>query len=145
MTAIAQLQVNLFCAGVDACPRSYGALGLAEAFRAPSSGPVERVEVEAAGMRIGLTSAQVANVLVNLGVAPASSPSTEIVLRSDNTGEIYQRAIAAGATSVVAPTDSPDCRRQPKLNRPPIVLNNRAPAELFTALLASNHPPVSRR
>jgi IS30 family transposase len=30
-------------------------------------------------------------------------------------------------------------------NRPRIVLNDRAPAEVFTALLTSNHPSVLRR
>lgn len=61
MTMISQLQVNLFCADVEACLTFYNGLGLREAFRAPSSGPIEHVEVEAAGIRIGLTSAKVAN------------------------------------------------------------------------------------
>lgn len=110
MTTISQLQVNLFCADVEKCLAFYTDLGLAEAFRAPRSGPIEHVEVEAAGIRIGLTSAQVANSLVNLGVDPASSPSAEIVLWCDDTDMVYDRAVAAGARSVVAPMDSPDGR-----------------------------------
>jgi catechol 2,3-dioxygenase-like lactoylglutathione lyase family enzyme len=107
---IAQLQVNLFCADVDRCLRFYKALGLDEAFRAPSGGPIEHVEVEAAGIRIGLTSARVANDLVDLGVDAAGSPSTEVVLWSEDTDGLYHRALAAGATSVVEPMDSPDRR-----------------------------------
>jgi hypothetical protein len=79
MTTVAQFQVNLFCADVDACLAFYTRLGLTEAFRAPADGPVQHVELEAAGVRIGLTSAEVANDLVNLGVAARTTPSTEIV------------------------------------------------------------------
>ncbi|MFG2078057.1 VOC family protein [Nonomuraea maritima] len=109
MTVLAtQVQINLFCADVEACLTFFTRLGLAEAFRTPTTGPVEHVEVEAAGVRIGLTSAQVANALVGLGVSPERSPSTELVLWCADTAAFYDRAMAAGATSVVAPTDSPD-------------------------------------
>ncbi|WP_328999778.1 VOC family protein [Kribbella sp. NBC_00709] len=107
---IAQLQVNLFCADVDACLAFYTRLGLAEAFRAPATGPIQHVEVEAAGIRIGLTSAQVANELVDLGVAASSTPSTEIVFWCDDVATFYDHALAAGAAPVVPPTDSPDGR-----------------------------------
>jgi catechol 2,3-dioxygenase-like lactoylglutathione lyase family enzyme len=105
-----QLQVNLFCDDVDACLAFYRALGLPEAFRAPPSGPVEHVEVEAAGTRIGLTSARVANDLVGLGVGPGERPATEIVLWCDDVDAAYQRALAVGASQVVEPVDSPDGR-----------------------------------
>lgn len=110
MTPISQLQVNLFCHDVDGCLAFYSRLGLAEAFRAPDTGPVEHVEVEAAGIRIGLTSAPVANRLVNLGVEPTGRPSTELVFWCGDVEAMYHHALAAGATSVVAPTDSPDGR-----------------------------------
>jgi catechol 2,3-dioxygenase-like lactoylglutathione lyase family enzyme len=111
MTMIAtQVQINLFCADVDSCLAFYTRLGLVEAFRAPATGPVEHVEVEAAGIRIGLTSAQVANALVGLGVDSGGSPSTELVLWCDDTDSFYDLAMAAGAASVVAPMDSPDGR-----------------------------------
>ena len=107
---IQQFQVNLFCDDVDRCLAFYTSLGLTEAFRAPASGPIAHVEVEAAGVRIGLTSARVANELVNLGVEPAGSPATEIVFWCDDVDALYAHALAAGATPVVAPTDSPDGR-----------------------------------
>lgn len=110
VTTIAQLQVNLFCSDVEACLSFYTRLGLIERFRAPRTGPVEHVEVEAAGVRIGLTLAGVANALANLDVAPATSPSTEIVLWCDNTDTMYDLAVAQGATSLAAPMDSPDGR-----------------------------------
>lgn len=42
--------------------------------------------------------------------APESSPSTELVLWCEDTDTFYDRAMVAGATSVVAPMDSPDGR-----------------------------------
>ncbi|MFC7622065.1 VOC family protein [Microlunatus sp. GCM10028923] len=110
MAELAQLQVNLFCADVEACLAFYTGLGLQEAFRAPADGPVQHVEVEAAGIRIGLTSAEVANALVGLGVAAAPTPSTELVLWCDDVDSWYERAVDAGATTVVAPMDAPDGR-----------------------------------
>ncbi|TCC05110.1 VOC family protein [Kribbella soli] len=110
MVQIQQFQVNLFCDDVDRCLAFYKRVGLTEAFRAPASGPIAHVEVEAAGIRIGLTSARVANELVALGVEPAGRPATEIVFWCDDVDAMYTLALAAGATSVVPPTDSPDGR-----------------------------------
>lgn len=110
MTQALQLQVNLFCDDVDACLAFYVGLGLTEAFRAPASGPVEHVEVEAAGVRVGLTSARVANRLMDLGVAPSERPATELVLWCDDVAAMHDRSVALGAASVVAPTTSPDGR-----------------------------------
>jgi catechol 2,3-dioxygenase-like lactoylglutathione lyase family enzyme len=110
MAEIRQFQVNLFCDDVDRCLEFYLGLGLKEMFRAPASGPVAQVEVEAAGIRIGLTSARVANELVDLGVEPADRPATELVLWCDDVDSLYDEALAAGATAVVPPTDSPDGR-----------------------------------
>lgn len=111
MTTIATgVQINLFCTDVEACLAFYTRLGLAAAFRAPATGPVEHVEVEAAGVRIGLTSAQVANALADLDVDPAGSPSTELVLWCADTDVLYRQAMEAGAASVVIPKDSPDGR-----------------------------------
>ena len=110
MTQILQVQVNLFCDDVDACLAFYQDLGLTEAFRAPSAGPVEHVEVEAAGIRIGLTSARVANDLAGLGVEPGDRPATEVVLWCDDVDGMYERAVSAGAAALVAPMDSPDGR-----------------------------------
>ena len=49
-------------------------------------------------LRIGLTSARVANALVGLGVDPAGSPSTELVLWCEDADAFYEQAIVAGAT-----------------------------------------------
>jgi catechol 2,3-dioxygenase-like lactoylglutathione lyase family enzyme len=130
MARILQFQVNLFCDDVDSCLAFYNRLGLTEAFRAPASGPIAHVEVEAAGIRIGLTSARVANDLVNLGVEPADRPATEIVFWCDDVDAMYDRALAAGATAVVAPTTSPDNRlyfawvRDPEAHQLKLVQNH---------------------
>lgn len=110
MTTIAQLQVNLFCEHVDDCLAFYKQLGLPEAFRFPSTGPIEHVEVEVAGFRVGLSSAAVANKLADLGVTAGPSPTTEIVLWSENTDDLFDRSVEAGATVVTKPMNSPDRR-----------------------------------
>lgn len=107
---VAQVQINLFCEDVDKCLAFYRRLGLPEAFRYPKIGPLEHVEVEAAGIRIGLTSAVAANDLAGLGVDPTAHPSVEIVLWSDHTDELYACAVSAGAAIVTEPMDSPDGR-----------------------------------
>jgi catechol 2,3-dioxygenase-like lactoylglutathione lyase family enzyme len=110
MAHIGQVQVNLFCDDVARCLAFYTRLGLTEAFRAPSDGLVEHVEVEAAGIRLGLTSARVANELVDLGVQPGHPVAAEVAFWCDDTDALYAAALDAGATSVVGPMDSPDGR-----------------------------------
>jgi catechol 2,3-dioxygenase-like lactoylglutathione lyase family enzyme len=111
MALIAQVQVNLFCGDVEGCLGFYRALGLGEVFRAPAQGAVEHVEVEVAGVRIGLTSVRVANALVGLGVEPpAGGASAEVVFWCDDPDELYERALAAGGSELVAPRKSPDGR-----------------------------------
>lgn len=64
----------------------------------------------AAGVRIGLTSAAAANRYVGLGVATSVCVATEIVLWVADVDGMHEAALAAGATEVVAPVDSPDDR-----------------------------------
>ncbi|WP_150460582.1 SRPBCC domain-containing protein [Nesterenkonia ebinurensis] len=104
-------QVNLFCDHVESTLAFYTALGLIEAFRYPVQGAPEAVEVEAAGIRIGLHAAAVANRLADLGVASGADPaSAELALWVDDVEAMFATAIAAGATALAAPTDSPDGR-----------------------------------
>ena len=109
-TGITGTQVNLFCRDLASCLAFYSRLGLAERFRAPTDGRPEHVEVEAAGSRIGLTSAAAANRLAGLGVVPGAPASTELVLWCTEVDTLHTRALQAGATEVTAPTDSPDGR-----------------------------------
>ncbi|UUZ59897.1 VOC family protein [Nocardioides sp. B-3] len=110
MTSINAFQTNLFCEDLDACTTFYECPGLRPVFRAPAEGPPEHVEVEAAGVRIGLTSAAAANRHVGLGVTTSASVATEIVLWVADVDGMHEAALAAGATEVVAPLDSPDDR-----------------------------------
>jgi hypothetical protein len=71
----------------------------------PADEPLEPILV-----RIGLTSAEVANDLGNLGVAATTTPSTEIVFWCDDVDTFYDHALAAGGTPVVPPVDSTDNR-----------------------------------
>lgn len=108
--AVTGMQVNLFCRDVEACLAFYTQLGLHEAFRFPKQGAAEHVEVDAAGTRIGLTSAEAANRLAGLGVVPRSSPAAEVALWCDNVDALFAKALAAGGTTLAAPTESPDGR-----------------------------------
>lgn len=107
---ILQLQVNLFCEEPEACLRFYEALGGTEAFRTPREGEPEHLEVEFAGVRIGLTNATVANAIAALGVSPGAAPAAEIALWVDDVEAYFDRALAAGGSAVTPPMDSPDGR-----------------------------------
>jgi catechol 2,3-dioxygenase-like lactoylglutathione lyase family enzyme len=110
MPAIGNVQVNLFCDDLEACLAFYKGIGLPEVFRAPEGGPAEHIEVEAADTRIGLTSARVANDLVQLGVAASAPPAAEVVFWCEDADRLYAQALRAGGTVLVAPMDSPDGR-----------------------------------
>lgn len=106
--AVAQLQVNLFCRDVERCVTFYVRLGFPERFRTPAQGAPEHVEVEVAGVRIGLTSARVAREVAGLDITDGSS--TEIALWCADVDRWYATAIRAGAEPLVEPADSVDGR-----------------------------------
>ncbi|MFC7374458.1 VOC family protein [Brachybacterium sp. GCM10030267] len=107
---VSQIQVNLFCEDVEQCLAFYTAFGFAEAFRTPQDGPPTHVEIDAAGTRIGLTSAATANELVRLGVTTPGTPSAEIALWCEDVDAAHERAVSVGARNLVEPTHSPDGR-----------------------------------
>ncbi|AMM32452.1 Glyoxalase/bleomycin resistance protein/dioxygenase [Sinomonas atrocyanea] len=108
--AVAHIQINLFCDDVPACLGFYRSLGLPEVFRFPASGAVEHAEVDAAGTRLGLTSAAAANRIAGLGVGTGGGRSSEVVLWSQDVDGLFARAVSAGAAAVAGPMDSPDGR-----------------------------------
>lgn len=85
----------------------YGALGLPEVFRAPGTGPVEHVEVDVVGTRLGLTSVSAANRHADLGVGASTTVDVETVLWCDDVPALHEMALAAGGTEVVAPAAAP--------------------------------------
>lgn len=101
-------QVNLYCDDVERCVQFYGALGLPEAFRAEDGGVAMHVEVQAPGMRIGLTST-VAIAAMGMQAAPRGS-SSELVLWCDDVDVACEVALAAGAELLVSPERSQDGR-----------------------------------
>jgi uncharacterized protein YndB with AHSA1/START domain len=103
-------QTNLFCHDVDACRALFTALGLREAFRHPSEGAIEHVEVDLDGSRIGLTSIDAANRLTGLGISPDSNPASEVVLWCSDADALFARALAAGAVGLNPPTVNADGR-----------------------------------
>lgn len=104
------MQVNLFCADVEAAAQFYVALGFPTVFTAPKEGAAEHIEVDAAGTRIGLTSADAANRIAGLGVVAQAVSNVELVFWCDDADRMFQAALDAGATELAAPRDSPDGR-----------------------------------
>jgi PhnB protein len=104
------LQVNLFCEDIEAAMRFYVALGFPVIFTAPANGAAEHIEVDAAGTRIGLTSVEAANRIAGLGVVAQAPANMELVLWCTDADRMHRRALAAGATEITAPQDSPDGR-----------------------------------
>ena len=108
MVKIEGVQVNLWCADVERSAAFFTGLGLPERFRFPAEGEPHQVEVEAAGVRIGLSSARVGRE--SFGIATTPGENAEVVLWCDDVDGLYRTALAAGGATVVAPMDSPNGR-----------------------------------
>lgn len=104
-------QVNLFCEDPKSASAFFVALGATEAFRFPRTGRAEHVEVDAAGLRIGLTDVEAAQRVAGVGAVAADRPaSAEVVLWCDDTAALHERGLALGAHEIEAPRTSPDNR-----------------------------------
>ncbi|MEU6374519.1 VOC family protein [Streptomyces sp. NPDC046909] len=106
MASFEAVQVNLWCDDVERCATFFRSLGMPEKFRYPPDGEPHQIEVEAAGFRIGLSSARVGNDL--FGIATTPGENTEVVLWCSDVDTLHQTALAAGAEPLTSPTDSPD-------------------------------------
>lgn len=102
------VQVNLWCADVERCAAFFRGLGMPERFRFPADGEPHQVEVEAAGMRIGLSSARAGAEF--FGIATTPGENSEVVLWCDDVDGLYRTALDVGGSTLVGPTDSPDGR-----------------------------------
>lgn len=108
MSNFAAVQINLWCHDVERCAGFFRELGMPERFRFPTEGTPHQVEVEAAGVRIGFSSAAVGEDLY--GIATTAGAHSEIVLWCDDVDGLHARALASGGTELVGPTDSPNGR-----------------------------------
>ncbi|MFC9842929.1 VOC family protein [Streptomyces sp. NPDC060223] len=108
MAVFEAFQVNLWCDDVERCVAFFRSLGMPEKFRFPSDGELHQVEVEAAGVRIGFSSARVGSEL--FGIATTPGENTEVVLWCNDVDGLHQTALAAGGEPLAGPTDSPDGR-----------------------------------
>lgn len=108
MASFSGVQVNLWCRDVERCAAFFRGLGLPERFRFPRTGAPDQLEVEAAGVRIGLSSALAGERLFGIVAEPGSD--TELVLWCDEVDELYAAATTVGGTALTPPTDSPDGR-----------------------------------
>ena len=102
------VQVNLWCEDVERCAEFFRGLGMPERFRYPAEGEPHQVEVEAAGVRIGFSSAHVGGELY--GIATAPGENVEIVLWCDDVDVLAKIAVAGGGEALAGPTESPDGR-----------------------------------
>lgn len=102
------VQVNLWCDDVERCAAFFRRLGMPERFRFPPDGEPHQVEVEAAGVRIGFSSARVGDELFGITTTPGEN--TEVVLWCDDVDGLHRLALDAGGRPLTSPTDSPDGR-----------------------------------
>ncbi len=107
---VAGAQVNFFCEDVERCARFFEALGMPRVFVSPKAEAPEKIEVDAAGLRIGFDSIRAANRIAGLGVAASETRSAEVALWVGDVDALYERALRAGGSSVRPPMDSPDGR-----------------------------------
>lgn len=98
------VQVNLWCDDVERCAAFFRALGMPEKFRVPADGEPQQVEVEAAGVRIGFSSAKTGAEL--FGIATTPGENTEIVLWCDDVDGLYRAGLAAGGQPLQEPVDA---------------------------------------
>src|SRR3954463_8756395 len=108
MAQFEAVQVNLWCNDVERCAAFFRSLGMPEKFRFPPHGEPHQVEVEAAGVRIGLSSARVGSELFGIPTTPGQN--TEVVLWCNDVDDLHRTALDAGGAPVTSPTDSPDGR-----------------------------------
>lgn len=108
MAEFEAVQINLWCQDVDRCAEFFRRLGMPERFRFPADGEPHQVEVEAAGVRIGFTSARVGEELYGIPTTPGAN--TEVVLWCDDVDGLHEAALRAGGGTVTGPADSPDGR-----------------------------------
>ncbi|MFJ9785651.1 VOC family protein [Amycolatopsis sp. NPDC101161] len=102
------VQLNLWCDDVERCAAFFRRLGMPEKFRFPSRGEPHQIEVEAAGVRIGFSSARVGSEF--FGIATSPGENMEVVLWCNDVDELHRRALDAGGAPVASPADSPDGR-----------------------------------
>jgi len=108
MAEFEAVQINLWCQDVDRCAEFFRRLGMPERFRFPADGEPHQVEVEAAGVRIGFTSARVGAEMYGIPTTPGAN--TEVVLWCDDVDGLHEAALRAGGGTVTGPADSPDGR-----------------------------------
>lgn len=108
--AITEAQVNLFCRDVEASAAFFIALGAPEAFRYPRQGPPVKIEVDAAGTRIGFDAIEEAQRIAGVGSPAPAQASAEVALWCQDVDAVHARALAVGGSTLVEPMDSPDGR-----------------------------------
>ena len=74
----------------------------------PPHGEPHQAEVEAAGVRIGFSSARVGGEL--LGIPTKPGENREVVLWCNDVDDLHRTALAAGGAHVTRSTNSPDGR-----------------------------------
>jgi catechol 2,3-dioxygenase-like lactoylglutathione lyase family enzyme len=107
---VAGAQVNLFCDDIERCAGFFEQLGMPRVFVSPDAAAPEKIEVDAAGVRIGFDSVEAANRIAGLGVASGAARSAEVALWVRDVDALYERALRAGGEPVRPPMDGPDGR-----------------------------------
>jgi predicted enzyme related to lactoylglutathione lyase len=98
----ANAQVNIYSDDPESLAAFYGALGLSEKFRFPTTGKPDQIELSVGSLTLGFTSRAALEKLAGLRTDPGP-PQSEVVLWCEDAVALYARTLELGAHPVAAP------------------------------------------
>lgn len=110
--------VNLYTGDIEGALTFYrDLLGFTETFRAPSSGPLEHVELRLGDFQIGLGTVEAARRVHGVEGRPGS-PSMVIVVWCDDCDRAVERLVGAGVGLLQPPHDTGNSNRNALVRDP---------------------------
>ena len=110
--------VNLYTRDIEAGLHFYrDLLGFAETFRAPAEGPLEHVELQLNGFKVGLGTVEAARRVHGVQAVPGS-PAMVLVVWTDDVDRAYAELVAAGVPVLQPPHHTGNNNRNALLRDP---------------------------
>ena len=91
--------------------------GFAETFRAPAEGPLEHVELQLNGFKVGLGTVEAARRVHGVEAVPGS-PAMVLVVWTDDVDRAYSELVAAGVPVLQPPHETGNNNRNALLRDP---------------------------
>ena len=110
--------VNLYTRDIEAGLHFYrDLLGFAETFRVPAEGPLEHVELQLNGFKVGLGTVEAARRVHGVQAVPGS-PAMVLVVWTDDVDRAYAELVAAGVPVLQPPHHTGNNNRNALLRDP---------------------------